>query len=96
MSKALLEFSHKVLKSTGLLGKAKRTALPLINQTFFIELMEKTDNFFNTKWLGYPILQNVTDLWTIQETLAELKPELLIETGTNQGDLQCFMSTCSI
>ena len=90
MSKALLEFSHKVLKSTGLLGRAKRTALPLVNQTFFLELMEKTDNFFHTKWLGYPILQNVMDLWTIQETIAEIKPELLIETGTNQGGSAVF------
>jgi cephalosporin hydroxylase len=90
MSKALLEFSHKVLKSTGLLGRAKRTALPLVNQTFFIELIEKTDNFFHTKWLGNPILQNVLDLWTIQETIAEIKPELLIETGTNQGGSALF------
>lgn len=90
MSKAVLEFAHQVLKSTGLLGRAKRTALPLVNQTFFLELMEKTDNFFHTKWLGYPILQNVMDLWTIQETIAEIKPELLIETGTNQGGSAVF------
>lgn len=90
MSKALLEFSHKVLKSTGLLGRAKRTALPLVNQTFFIELMEKTGGFAHTKWLGYPIWQNVMDLWTIQETIAEVKPSLLIETGTNQGGSALF------
>jgi cephalosporin hydroxylase len=90
MSKALVEFSHKLLKKTGLMGRAKRTALPFVNQTFFLELMEKTDNFFHTKWLGYPILQNVMDLWTIQETIAEIKPELLIETGTNQGGAAVF------
>lgn len=90
MSRALLEFSHKLLKRAGLLESAKRRALPLINQTFYIELMQKTEGFFKTKWLGQPILQNILDLWTIQETLAEIKPSLLIETGTNQGGSALF------
>ena len=29
--------------------------------------------------------QNVFDLWVMQETIAEHKPALLIECGTNRG-----------
>ena len=52
---------------------------------FHQDLIVRTDNFATTTWLGQPIWQNVLDLWTIQETIAELRPALLIETGTNRG-----------
>jgi len=42
------------------------------------------------RWLGNPILENVLDLWVIQETIAEVKPELLIECGTNKGGASLF------
>jgi len=57
----------------------------LVNRLFFTDLIERTDNFARMTWLGNPIWQNVLDLWTIQETLAEVRPALLIETGTNRG-----------
>ena len=37
--------------------------------------------------------QNVLDLWTIQETLAEIRPSLLIECGTNRGGSSFFFAT---
>ena len=35
-------------------------------------------------------LQNVLDLWTIQETIAEVKPALLVEIGTHKGGSALF------
>jgi cephalosporin hydroxylase len=43
-----------------------------------------------TKWLGVPVWQNILDLWTIQETIAEVRPALLVETGTNRGGSALF------
>lgn len=77
--------SYYVLNKTGLLERCKKMFYPIINQVFFLELLNKTQNFNTTKWLGQPILQNVLDLWVIQETLWELRPDLLIECGTNRG-----------
>jgi cephalosporin hydroxylase len=54
------------------------------------ELIRQTDNFGRTTWLGVPIWQNVLDLWVIQETIAEVRPALLIETGTNRGGSSFF------
>lgn len=53
-------------------------------------LIVRTKNFASTSWLGVPIWQNVLDLWTIQETISELKPALLIETGTHKGGSALF------
>ncbi len=61
-----------------------------LRRAFFTELIARTSNFDEMRWLGTPIWQNVLDLWTIQETIAELKPALLIEVGTNRGGSALF------
>jgi cephalosporin hydroxylase len=61
-----------------------------VRSLFFNDLIFHTNNFGDVKWLGHPIWQNVLDLWTIQETIAEIKPALLIETGTNRGGSSLF------
>jgi cephalosporin hydroxylase len=61
-------------------------------QAFFRDLVIKTDNFSNITWLGYPIWQNVLDLWSIQEAISEIKPALLVECGTNRGGSALFFA----
>ena len=61
-----------------------------VTRLFHWDLIVRTNNFDTTKWLGQPIWQNVLDLWTIQETISEVRPALLIETGTNRGGSALF------
>jgi cephalosporin hydroxylase len=61
-----------------------------VNRLFFTDIVERTDNFGSVTWLGKPVWQNVLDLWIIQETLSEVRPSLLIETGTNRGGSSWF------
>jgi cephalosporin hydroxylase len=61
-----------------------------VNYTFLSALVLKTDSFKSVRWLGKPIMQNTLDLWTIQETIFELNPALIIETGTNRGGSSYF------
>jgi cephalosporin hydroxylase len=56
-----------------------------VSRLFHEGLVIESDNFASTRWLGGPIWQNVLDLWTIQEAIAEIRPALLIEIGTNRG-----------
>jgi cephalosporin hydroxylase len=63
---------------------------PVVRSLFFRDLIHKTGNFSTVTWLGQPIWQNILDLWTIQETIAELRPRLLIETGTYLGGSSLF------
>lgn len=62
-----------------------RIAFRPVARLYHYGLIVRTGNFNSTSWLGVPIWQNVLDLWTIQETIAEIKPALLIETGTHKG-----------
>jgi cephalosporin hydroxylase len=54
------------------------------------DLIVRTGNFHTTSWLGVPIWQNILDLWTIQETISEIHPALVIETGTHRGGSALF------
>jgi cephalosporin hydroxylase len=67
-----------------------RTGRRPVGRLFLNDLIARTGNFATTTWLGQPIWQNVLDLWTIQETIAEIRPALLIETGTNRGGSALF------
>jgi cephalosporin hydroxylase len=70
----------------------RRRYMTMVRARFFRELIDKTDNFGAITWLGHPIWQNVLDLWTIQETIAEVRPHLVIECGTNRGGSSLFFA----
>jgi cephalosporin hydroxylase len=70
--------------------RPKRTLGRLVARRYHYELIRETANFSTTSWLGTPIWQNVLDLWTIQESIAEVRPSLLIEVGTNRGGSAMF------
>lgn len=77
---------HERKPPTGL----KAAVRAAVARKFFKYLVSKTRNFSHTTWLGRPIWQNVFDLQTIQETIIELQPALIIECGTNQGGSSMF------
>lgn len=45
-----------------------------------------------TKWMGYPVLKTPADLWNYQEILHEVKPDLVIETGTFASGTTLFLA----
>lgn len=63
----------------------RRVVSAPISRLYHYDLIFRTGNFRSLTWLGVPIWQNQVDLWTIQETISEIRPGLLIETGTDFG-----------
>jgi cephalosporin hydroxylase len=55
-------------------------------------LIQHTSNWGDVRWLGLPIWQDVLSLWTIQETIAEIRPALIVETGSNRGGSAMFFA----
>jgi cephalosporin hydroxylase len=50
-----------------------------------------------TYWLGVPILKSPLDCWVYQEIIHEQRPDLIIETGTDQGGSALFLaSMCDV
>lgn len=51
----------------------------------------------NTSWLGVPLWKNPLDLWVYQEIVWEVKPALIVETGTYRGgSAYYFASLCDL
>jgi cephalosporin hydroxylase len=46
-----------------------------------------------TYWLGVPILKSPLDCWVYQEIIAEQRPDLIIETGTDLGGSALFFAS---
>jgi cephalosporin hydroxylase len=47
----------------------------------------------STTWLGVPSEQAPTDNWSMQELIAEVRPDYIIETGTANGGTTLFYAT---
>ena len=56
-----------------------------------------TETVFSTRWLGAWTLKYPTDLWSYQEILVEVRPTLVVETGTWRGGSARFLgSVCEL
>lgn len=90
---------NKVLEATRSVTVALRArreypedARSLLHLKFHADLIEKTDNFGDVTWLGHPIWQNVLDLWAFQEAISEIRPAVILETGSNRGGSALFFA----
>ena len=61
-----------------------------LGRLYHYDLIFRTGNFDTLRWAGTNIWQHPLDLWTLQETISEVKPALLIETGTHKGGSALF------
>lgn len=67
---------------------------PHLSVTLFGKLFFNQENhtWRNTSWMGVPIWKLPLDMWVYQEILFELKPDKIIECGTNRGGSALFMA----
>ncbi|MGA2325124.1 MAG: CmcI family methyltransferase [Bryobacteraceae bacterium] len=49
--------------------------------------------FNDTHWLGTEVQKTPLDLWVYQEIIHELRPDLIVETGTYKGGSALFMAS---
>lgn len=55
------------------------------------------DTWRNTSWFGHALLKCPLDLWIYQELLHELRPEVIVETGTYLGgSAMYFANLCDL
>lgn len=77
------------------LSISRRTKEDVINR--FHELYYNScvygGTWINTRWLGIPTKKCPLDLWIYQEIITELKPDIIIETGTMHGGSALFLAS---
>jgi cephalosporin hydroxylase len=65
----------------------------LVDQFHRLYYGRREQTWGNTFWLGHRVLKCPLDLWCYQEILHEVRPELIIETGTYQGGSALFLAS---
>lgn len=56
-----------------------------------LAIAQEQREYANT-WFGIPVLQFPSDLWTYQELIDQVNPDVVIETGTYYGGLSCYLA----
>lgn len=80
--------------------KRKRKQLSKSEQQYIVDEFHKLyhrsgfsgGTWQNTFWLGVPTLKYPLDLWVYQEIIFEVRPDLIIESGTASGGSALFMA----
>jgi cephalosporin hydroxylase len=59
----------------------------------YYEAADTGGTWKNTSWMGVPTEKCPLDLWIYQEMFQELKPDVVVETGTRWGGSALFMAS---
>lgn len=70
--------------------RATRRIVKRFHRLFF---HQKFRTWANTRFLGVPVAKNPLDLWVYQEIIFEVRPDVIIETGTAHGGSAFYMAT---
>jgi len=75
-----------------------RRAWPLVGRSVATEFHRlyygrRSQTWENTYWLGAPVQKLPLDLWVMQEIVYETRPDVLVETGVNQGGSALFWAS---
>jgi cephalosporin hydroxylase len=82
--KELRKFLHRIYRSK----KLNSQVIDEFHTLYYDSAVHK-----NTMWLGVEVWKLPQDLWVYQELIYELKPDLIIETGTAYGGSAYYMAS---
>jgi cephalosporin hydroxylase len=74
-------------------GSQDRDAQAVVRDFNDLYLREPKRTFLNTHWLGVRLIKCPLDLWVYQELLFELRPDLIVETGTGLGGSALYLAS---
>lgn len=79
----LVTFAHK---------KQETPMDPMAIIQEFNQLHYYLEAWTQNTWLGVQTFQNPCDLWTMQEIIAKIRPDFIVETGTANGGSSLFFA----
>lgn len=72
---------------------ARLLSRPVVTAFHSLYYGQGLQTWLNTWWLGHRVFKNPLDLWVYQEILHELKPDLIVETGTAEGGSALYLAS---
>jgi cephalosporin hydroxylase len=75
----------------------RRATKRIVNRFHKLYFYDRQRTWENTFWLNVPTAKCPLDLWVYQEIICEIKPDIIIETGTAYGGSALFLaSVCDL
>lgn len=71
---------------------SKEQVIEQFHRLYYTADGAETGTHRDTYWMGVPTLKCPLDLWIYQEILFELKPDLILETGTCHGGSALYLA----
>lgn len=87
-----MEKSKEFLKKVLTKGTRENEILNEFHKLYY-DSYKVSGTWSNTFWLGIPTQKYPTDLWEYQEIMNEIKPDLIIETGTYKGGSALYLAS---
>jgi cephalosporin hydroxylase len=66
---------------------------PVADVFHFVYYYSSSRTWMNTHWLGTPVQKLPSDLWTYQQIIYDVRPDLIIEAGTFKGGSALYMAS---
>ena len=76
-----------------LYNKSSSDSKDIVDQFHSLYYCSPERTWNNTRWMGRRTMRCPLDLWVYQEILYEIKPDIVIETGTNEGGGAHFLAS---
>ena len=73
-------------------GQTKKDIIDDFHKLSYSAAFEEGLTWQHTKWLGVPMFKMPQDLLTLTEVIGDVKPHLIIETGTAAGGSALFIN----
>jgi cephalosporin hydroxylase len=83
-----------VAMSSGLERLKARRVKAIIDRFHRLYYDNAGRTWWDTRWLGTPVRKCPLDLWIYQELVTELRPDLIVETGTFVGGSALYLASC--
>lgn len=74
-------------------GQTKQDIIDDFHKLSYSAAFEEGLTWQHTKWLGVPMFKMPQDILTLTEVIGDIRPHLIIETGTAAGGSALFMAT---
>ena len=76
-----------------LYNKSSSDSKDIVDQFHSLYYCSPERTWNNTRWMGRRTMRCPLDLWVYQEILYKIKPDIVIETGTNEGGGAHFLAS---
>src|SRR5688500_13218721 len=84
-----LKFLKKLPFNSFIFNQISKTIIKYFHLLYY---SQGKQTWMNTYWMGTPLMKCPLYLWIYQEMIYEIKPDVIIECGTNKGGSAKYMA----